>query len=60
LTTTNQSVLNDNSTVSKNSDSNTNNKQDKMSFRIEQIDNDMLDTLVPQIQAGNPGVMRHQ
>lgn len=31
-----------------------------MSFRIEQIDNDMLDTLVPQIQAGNPGVMRHQ
>jgi|TARA_B110001450_G_scaffold256626_1_gene287823 hypothetical protein len=42
--------------VSKNSDS----KQDKMSFRIEQIDNDMLDTLVPQIQAGNPGVMRHQ
>jgi hypothetical protein len=48
LTTTNET-----STVSKNSDS----KQDKMSFRIEQIDNDMLDTLVPQIQ---PGAMRHQ
>lgn len=34
---------NDMSTMSKNSDS----KQDKLSFKIEQIDNDMLDTIVP-------------
>jgi hypothetical protein len=34
---------NDLSSLSKNSDS----KQDKLSFKIEHIDNDMLDTIVP-------------
>jgi hypothetical protein len=43
----NLTTTNDDSTLSKNS----------VPFRIEQIDNDMLDTLVPQIQ---PGAMRHQ